>query len=64
MAEAEYERVATVCNKMFSYKKSTTVLLSSDIPKNYKNRQNTDPIFLAKMTLTENICKLRLTKVS
>ena len=42
MAEAEYERVATVCNKMFSYKKSTTVLLSSDIPKIYKNRQNTD----------------------
>ena len=41
MAEAEYERVATVCNKMFSYKKSTTVLLSSDIPKIYKNRQNT-----------------------
>ena len=41
MVEVEYERVERVCSNMFSYEKST-VLLSSDIPKIYKNCENTD----------------------
>ena len=48
MLKVEYERVPRVCNKMFSLKKLTAVL-SSDIKKIYKIRENvdqpTDPIF-------------------
>ena len=48
MIEVEHERVARVCNNMFSWEKSTA-LLSSDIQKLYKIRENadqpTDPIF-------------------
>ena len=41
MVELEYERVARICDNMFSYKKSTVLLLSG-IPKIYKNCENTD----------------------
>ena len=37
IVEVEHERVVRVCSNMFSYEKST-VLLSLDVPKIYKNR--------------------------
>ena len=58
MVEVEHERVARVCSNMLSYEKST-VLLSLDVPKIYKNRENTDQpsdlILSSKMTHTKEI---------